>query len=59
MDVYGHTLNLGTWGLAELEALEKVWATLPEDFLESTFGDHTSVTIRPTGEIAVGECDHD
>lgn len=39
-------------------ALETAWNSLPEDTLETAFGDHASVRIFE-GAVTIDECDHD
>ncbi len=43
----------------DILAIEKAWKKLPEDLLESAFGDHTQVVVEPNGKYSVDEYSHD
>ena len=47
------------WSVEKLEALGKAWGELPEDMLESAFGDHVSVAIKYDGTFDVSDYSHD
>ncbi len=44
---------------AQIDELLETWKALPEAMMESAFGDHVEVTVKPDGTHEVNEYGHD
>lgn len=47
------------WTKAKMKQLDDAWDELPEDLLESAFGDHVEAIVRADGTFEVNKYSHD